>query len=831
MTDYPVLDVVPELKDRLTSNPIVILQAPPGAGKSTIVPLQLINELWLSGKKIIMLEPRRLAAKAVAERMADLINEDCGERIGYRVRFESKTGDRTKVEVVTEGILTRMLQHDAGIEDTGLIIFDEFHERSLNADLALALTLQSQQLLRPDLRILIMSATLDVAELSSLLNNAPVITSQGRQYPVTIRYEQADRRDYPISRVVPAIRRALAEEDGDILVFLPGAGEIRRVQQELEDTGVSAVIYPLYADLSFEKQKDAILPRRDSQRKVVLATSIAETSLTIEGIKVVIDSGVARIPRFDPRSGLTRLETVPVSKDAAEQRAGRAGRLEPGVCFRLWTQNAHHFLPEKRKPEILEADLASLVLELMQWGVNDSSQLKWITPPPQGAFGQAKDLLIQLEAADESGITPRGKQMLSFPTHPRIAHMLMLAREESATIPGLLPLAADVAALLEERDPLDRNAGADLTLRVEALRRWRRKEKFMGERNVFERVERLSMNWRRMLSCKVDDTAPVDTQIGKLLWAAYPERIAQQQVRNGERYKLWNGRMVSLPQGDPLTRDEWICVAHLDAGTKEAKAFLAAPVDLKDLTGHAIEKNVVKWDDEREMVAGVREKRLGPLVLESKPNHQLTDAERIPVILEKIRNAGLAMLGDPEQTAALQARVLSLHQWRPDENWPLITEEFLMAELESWLTPFLAGITKQSELAKLDMNAIIRSILPWELESKLDRLVPERIEVPTGSRIKVVYDKHGGPPVVEVRLQEMFGLLETPTINEGSTRVLLHLLSPGFKPVQVTQDLRSFWETTYHEVRKELRMRYPKHHWPEDPLTAKPVRGAKRRNS
>ncbi len=829
MTDYPVLDVVPELKNCLASHPVVILQAPPGAGKSTIVPLQLMDESWLSGKKIIMLEPRRLAAKAVAERMADLINEDCGERIGYRVRFESRAGSKTKVEVVTEGILTRMLQHDAGLEDAALIIFDEFHERSLNADLALALTLQSQQLLRPDLRILIMSATLDVPELSLLLNNAPVVASQGRQYPVTVRYEQTDRKDFPIQRVAPAIRKAIAEEEGDILVFLPGAGEIRRVQQELEDVGISAVLYPLYGDLSFEKQKEAILLRRDGQRKVVLATSIAETSLTIEGIKVVIDSGLARIPRFDPRSGLTRLETVSVSKDAAEQRTGRAGRLGPGVCFRLWTQNAHHFLQEKRKPEILEADLASLVLELLQWGVNDPNQLKWITPPPPGAFNQAKDLLIQLEAADESGITPRGRQMLSFPTHPRIAHMLLIAREESAT--GLLALAADVAALLEERDPLDRDAGADLTLRVEALRRWRRKERSSGERNTLERVERLAMNWRRMLSVKADDTPPVDTRIGRLLWAAYPERIAQQQVRHGERYKLWNGRMVSLPQGDPLTRDEWICVAQLDAGTKEGKAFLAAPVDMKDLAANAIEKNVVKWDDERDMVVGVREKRLGPLLLESKPNHQLSDADRIPVILDKIRNTGLGMLGDDETKAALQSRILSLHHWRPEEDWPLLTDEFLLTELESWLTPFLSGVSKQSELAKLDMNAIIRSILPWELESKLDRLAPERIEVPTGSRIKVSYDKHGGPPVVEVRLQEMFGLLETPTINEGRTRVLLHLLSPGYKPVQVTQDLRSFWENTYHDVRKELRMRYPKHHWPEDPWTAEPVRGAKRRNS
>lgn len=825
---YPVLDILEELKQKLSLAPVTILQAPPGAGKSTVLPLKLMAEPWLGDRKIIMLEPRRLAAKSVAERMADVLNEKAGFQIGYRVRFDTCVSERTKVEVVTEGILTRMLQADPSIEEAGLVIFDEFHERSLHADLALALCLQVQQLLRPDLKILIMSATLDGSQLASLLGNAPVIISLGKQFPVTIKYAAQESDDHVSSRVTSAIRRAMADESGDILVFLPGVGEIKRVFDNLEAEGLDAVVHPLYGDLTFKKQQEAILPRRDGVRKVVLATSIAETSLTIEGVKIVIDSGLSRVPRFDPRSGLTRLETIRVTRDAADQRAGRAGRLGPGICYRLWTQGSNLFLVDQRKPEILEADLAPMLLELAQWGVRNPNDLTWITPPPQGAVNQGRELLVQLEALDDNGITSRGRKMLQLPTHPRIAHLLLIAEEEKK--PAFLALATDVAALLEEKDPLDRNAGADITLRVEVLRKWRAGDRVAAERGVLERIERLAANWRRLLKINPDNTPPADTEIGRLLWGAYPERIAQQQGRHASRYKLGNGRIVSLGQHDPLAREPWICVAHLDAGGGEGKVFLAAPLHPQDLREHAKEQVLVRWDDEREMVVAARERRIGPLVLESRPVAIADENQRLTVLFAHIREKGLRILGDPVIRDELQARVLSLRAWRPADSWPLLIDEYLLETLEDWLTPFLNNITKESELNKLDMYAILMSILPWELQQSIDKLTPVRIEVPSGSMIKINYNKAGSAPVVEVRLQEMFGLAETPTVNEGRTKVLLHLLSPGFKPVQVTQDLRSFWETAYHEVRKELRMRYPKHHWPEDPWTAEAVRGARKRS-
>ena len=493
---YPVEAIIPQLKQLLPQHPVVILQAPPGAGKSTILPIALLDEQMLSGRKIIMLEPRRLATRAVAHRMAALINEEVGQTIGYRVRFENVTSKSTRCEVVTEGILTRMLQSDNALEDVGLIIFDEFHERSLHADLALALCLQTQQILRSDLHVLIMSATLDGEKLSSLLANAPVISSTGRQHPVMMHYIPADK-DVPISNATARlIRRALSEQEGDILAFLPGTGDIHRVAALLEAENLDVGIHALYGDLPFRKQQEAIMPHPKGMRKIVLATAIAETSLTIEGITTVVDSGYARVPRFDPRSGLTRLETVRVTRDAADQRAGRAGRLGPGVCYRMWAEHTHHTLQPTRQPEILEADLTPLMLELSNWGISDTNELNWITSPPAGAVSQAKELLHQLGALNEDRITSRGKEMLRLPTHPRIAHMLLSADESQA-------LATDIAALLEERDPLARTAGTDLSLRVEMLRKWRRGERVSGERSILERIERLATSWRRLFDISV----------------------------------------------------------------------------------------------------------------------------------------------------------------------------------------------------------------------------------------------------------------------------------------------------------------------------------------
>lgn len=822
--DYPVLDVIDQLKDALLKNTRVILQAPPGAGKSTVVPLKLLDEAWLSGKKIIMLEPRRLAAKSVALRMADLQNENIGQAIGYRVRFESKVSKSTRIEVVTEGILTRMIQSDNSLEDVGLIIFDEFHERSLQADLALALSLQVQQILRDDLRILVMSATLDSEKISSFLQ-APVITSSGRQFPVDIRYQSAPDDDYLPLQMSRAIKRAFFDNKGDILAFFPGAGEITRTAEQLERENIGALVLPLYGDLSFAKQQEAILPNSNGVRKIVLATAIAETSLTIEGITVVVDCGYSRVPKFDPSSGLSRLQTVRVTKDAADQRAGRAGRLGPGTCYRLWTQGVQLNLSPQRQPEILEADLAPLLLELFQWGIKDVRQLSWLTMPPPGAVAQAKDLLEQLGAIENDQITARGKQMLNFPTHPRIAHMLLELsgnRKDSA-------LAADVAALLEERDPMSKESGADLSLRVALLRKWRSGERVNADRNAMERIEKLSAQWRKILNTEADNNSINDWDTGICVMSAYPERIARQLDKHGERYKLFNGRLVKLPQHDPLSRESWLAVAQLDAGSGEGKVFLAAPLDEKDLQSMAREVETVRWDDDRGMVVAALEKRVGNLVLSSKPSHKINEEERLKVLCAAIREKGLRILNWSEDFSAWQARVMSLKKWRAEEEWPDVSEEYLLATSEAWLNPFLVNISKRSELEKLDMKAILDSILGWELQNKFERLAPERISVPSGSNIKLIYSADGASPIMEVRLQEVFGMLETPTVNEGRIKIVLHLLSPGFKPVQVTQDLKSFWSGTYAEVRKELRTRYPKHSWPEDPWTAQAIRGAKRR--
>jgi ATP-dependent helicase HrpB len=820
-----VIDIIPQLRSTLQHSNIAILQAPPGAGKSTILPLQVLDEPWLTGKKMIMLEPRRLAAKSVANRMASLLNEPIGQTVGYRIRFENCVSETTRIEVVTEGILTRMIQHDMTLDGVGLILFDEFHERSLQADLALALTYQVQQTLRDDLRLLMMSATLEVEALAALLNKAPVITSAGRQFPVTLHYQKTidERLSNAVTR---SIKQAWREQHGDMLVFLPGAGDIHRVEENLQAELPSALVCPLYGDLPFKKQQEALVPDRSGQRKIVLATSIAETSLTIEGVTTVIDSGYSRVPRFDVRTGLTRLETVRVTRDAADQRAGRAGRLGPGVCYRLWNESTHHHLQPSRKPEILEADLSSLMLELHGWGIQQIESLKWVTVPPKGAVQQAEELLQQLGALDEHGITPRGKEMLQLPTHPRLAHMLLEAKDDN-----LLALACDVAAVLEERDPLTRDAGVDVSLRVEALRKWRSSERVAAERQVLERIERLAAVWRKNFKIKEENTSVIDTQIGLLLAAAYPDRIARQLEKNGNRFKLSNGKVVVVPQHDWITRERWIAIAQLDAGKGEGKVFLAAPLLEADLQHLAMEHEVVRWDMEREMVVGNVETRVGNLVLASKPLAQIPEEKRLKVIVDAIRNNGLKILGWDEPDQRWQARVMSLKTWRPTEPWPDVREEYLLATLEEWLSPYLNNVSKKSDFKSLDLQAIRMGLLPWDLISKLDQLAPAKLEVPSGSNISISYHPDGRQPELAVRLQEVFGWQETPTVNEGKIKIVMHLLSPGYKPVQVTQDLKSFWGNAYNEVRKELRARYPKHSWPEDPWTAQAVRGVKRKTS
>ncbi len=822
--DLPILEIVPDLKLALGKNNTVLLQAPPGAGKSTILPIKLLEEPWLKNQKIIMLEPRKLAARAVAYRMADLIGETVGETVGYRVRFENKIGKLTRIEVVTEGILTRMLQSDNTLEGIGLVIFDEFHERSLHADLALALCRETQQIVREDLRILVMSATLDGDTLSSLLDNAPILTSNGRQYPITINYlgDMPDARIH--ERMNKAIRKILEEEEGDVLAFLPGVAEILRTKELLESENIAASIFPLYGELSQTQQQLALQPMVRGGRKVVLATSIAETSLTIEGVKVVIDSGLARVPKFDLRTGFTKLETIPATKDTTDQRAGRAGRLGPGTAYRLWSEITQTQLKPHRTPEILEADLAPTLLELYNWGIKDISQLTWLTLPNAGSVSQGNDVLIQLEAIAENKITPRGKELLKYPTHPRLAHLLLDGRAL-----GLSALAADVAALLEERDPIPKTEGSDLTLRVEALRKWRSKQYTSADKSILERVERVAQIWRKFLQIEIDNSPPASDNIGQLIAAAYPERIAKKKDKEALRYRLSNGRTVTLADHDPIIREDWLAIAHLDAGAKEGKIYLSCSVNPKALVHLSKSKEVIYWDETKGVLVACVEKRIGEIIVATAPLYNVEESEKMKILCEVVKSEGLKLFEFTTEVEQWQNRLINIRLWQPEENWWDASNESLLATPEQWLAPYLLGVRRREDFKKLNLQEILKSQLSWEQQQALDKLAPAQIKVPSGFMVDLKYDKYGGTPVLAVRLQEMFGLLDTPTINNGNTPVLLHLLSPGYKPVQVTQDLKSFWKNTYPDVRKELRVRYQKHHWPEDPWTAEAVRGAKKK--
>jgi ATP-dependent helicase HrpB len=824
----PIYDVLDAIKEALVEQTVLILQAPPGAGKSTVLPLELLQENWLGDQKIILLEPRRIAARAVAARLAASLHEEVGETVGYRVRFETKVSKQTKIEIVTEGILTRMLQNDGALEGVGLVIFDEFHERSLHADLALALCRESQQILRPDLRMLIMSATLDGAGLASLLGQAPVVTSAGRQFPVTHTYLEQDEHMPLYKRMCLTIRKALAEQAGDILVFLPGTADIMRTQTALEEVVSGIRICPLYGDLSPHQQQQALQPDADGLRKVVLATSIAETSLTIEGITVVIDSGYARVPRFDARTGLTRLETIKVTQDAADQRAGRAGRLGPGHCYRMWAEGTNRYLNAHRKPEIVEADLAPLTLELARWGVTDPRTLTWLTPPPAQAIAQAHDLLTQLDAIDEKKITERGKKLLDLPTHPRIAHLLLEASEltDAKKRIRLTALSADVAALLEERDPLERQAGADLSLRVELLRKWRNHERVSVDRSRLERIERLSLAWRKMLRVDANNEMPVAEEIGWLIAAAYPDRIAKKE---SNRYRMANGRPAKLPEHDPLEQEAWIAVAQLDAGTNEGRIFLAASLDADDLLHLAKEREITTWDALAGELISRAELRVGELVIRASKPKEIAREKRMQLLTDVVRQEGLDLLNWNDDLHDLRTRIACIKKWRPEEDWPDLSDAYLLETLDEWLSPWLENVRRRSDFKKIDLAGIIRSRIDWNLQQQLEKLVPEKMEVPSGSFIRLQYSSDGAPPILAVRLQELFGLLDTPSVNEGKTKLMIHLLSPAYRLVQVTQDLRSFWQHTYTEVRKELRMRYPKHAWPEDPFTAQAVRGVKKK--
>ncbi|MGK7390355.1 MAG: ATP-dependent helicase HrpB [Candidatus Cyclobacteriaceae bacterium M2_1C_046] len=818
--DLPVNDIIPAVKNKFIKNNTLIITAPPGAGKSTLLPLALLNEPWLENKKIYMLEPRRLAARSIAMRMAELLGEEVGKTVGYRIRFENRISPATRIEVLTEGILTRMLQSDNSLEDASMVIFDEFHERSIHADVALALTRDAQKILRPALRIMIMSATLDMPTLSGLLE-APVVESKGRQYPVEVIYTgEQDLMMLP-EMTARTVIKAAKDNEGDILVFLPGEGEIKKCAELLKPGLTNFAIHPLYSKLPPHKQYAAIMPSKFGKRKVVLATSIAETSLTIEGIKVVVDTGYGRTSRFDPNTGLSRLETVQISKDSADQRAGRAGRLSPGTCYRMWSKATQERLNEHRIPEILEADLAPLLLELAQWNIADPYSLTWLTPPPKGALAQASAVLHDLEALEDGRITDHGKQVNKLPCHPRIAHMLLMAHGEQS-----LSLATDLAAILEERDPLEREAGIDINLRIEALRRFRERN---GTNKKFNRIEKVASSYRNIFNIDIDN-GPVDSfTTGFLIAQAYPERIASARPGNNAQFQMANGSLAMAGHKDDLAHESWLAIAHVNARENMGKIFLASPLDPKDLAPLVRQKEVITWDTKKGGVVATKDLRIGSIILQSLPLLSPDKNLIIKAISEAVKKEGERLLDFNEEVVQWQNRVLSLCKWNPDEEWPDVSTDNLLSTNERWLSPYLQQVKKPEDIKKINLKEVLHHQLDYEKQELLNKLAPEHIEVPTGSKIRLRYFSDGAPPVLAVRLQEVFGMQDTPKVNRGKISVIMHLLSPGFKPVQITSDLRSFWNNTYFDVKKDLKGRYPKHEWPEDPLSAVPVRGVKRK--
>ncbi|MDD1977815.1 ATP-dependent helicase HrpB [Pseudomonas tussilaginis] len=842
MISLPIDAVIPALREALNLRHETVLEAPPGAGKTTRVPLALLNEPWLAGQTILMLEPRRLAARAAAERLASELGEQVGQTVGYRIRLESKVGPTTRIEVVTEGILTRRLQADPALEGVGLLIFDEFHERSLDADLALALSLNGRELLRddPPLKILLMSATLEGERLSSLLGDAPVISSEGRMYPVEVRWGRPFQPgEFIEPRVVDCVLQAIADESGSVLVFLPGQAEIRRVHQHLQEALTDRqdlLLCPLHGELDLNAQRAAIDAAPAGKRKVVLATNIAETSLTIDGVRVVVDAGLARVPRFDPGSGMTRLDTQRISRASATQRAGRAGRLEPGVCYRLWSEAQHDQFAAYGTAEILQADLAGLALQLSRWGVTPD-QLRWLDQPPPAAFAQALDLLQRLgafKADSKDNLSDHGQAMAELPAHPRIAHLLLRGQDL-----GLAGMACEVAALLGERDILS-GGGADLHNRLALLSGETRASK--GGQGGLQRARQLARQYRGYLrgsarSAVVDPEHP--RWLGALLALAYPDRVAQQRRASGAEYRLANGRAALFGEPDALMKCPWLVIADLGSrqGQREERIYLAAEFEPALFDGVLAEQvrslDILDWDERENVLRAERQRKVGELVLSREPLTGLDEDARARALLALVRRKGLELLSWTPELRQWQARVALLRQLDlqagNSSEWPDLSDCALLASLQDWLQPYLGKVTRLSHFAQLDLSSILRNLLPWPLPQRLDEWAPAHLSVPSGSNIRLDYS--ATPPILAVRLQELFGLADTPRIAQGRQQVLLHLLSPARRPVQVTQDLANFWRTTYADVKKDLKGRYPKHYWPDDPLVAEATARAKPRRT
>ena len=839
-TSFPIAPLLADIRASLALHPRLVLEAPPGAGKTTQVPLALVDADWLDGKKIVMLEPRRVAARSAAVFMAKQLGEEVGQTVGYRIRFENKVSAKTRIEVVTEGILTRMLQDDPLLEGIGAIVFDEFHERHLSGDLGLALALDVQAGLREDLRIVLMSATLDGEKLASFLD-APRLSSAGRSYPVAVSHFPAKREEALEQQVRRCVEHALATHPGDLLVFLPGQREIAKVEtllgamQGIPPVGVSptydAEILALHGELPIEQQTRVLQPAADGRRRVVLATNVAESSVTLPGVRVVIDAGLAREPMFDPNSGFSRLETVAISQASADQRAGRAGRVADGWAYRLWPQSQR--LEPQRKPEIAQVELAALALELAVWG---SSELRFVDAPPSGALAAGREVLQRLGALDAQGaITARGKRMLGLGTHPRLAAMLLASGE-----PQQVALACDLAALVEARDPLRTRSDA-LAQRWQALAAFRNgRVPVDANRSGLAAMDTAAKQWRRRLRCTAlpPDSAPAHA-LGDLLAHAFPDRIGKQHPHDPRRYHLANGRMARLFDDSAVYGEPWLVASELRYEAKDALLLRAAPVDeayLREAFAmHFKRGDEVRWDADKRALRSERIERFDGIVLSSTSAGKVDATLAAHALTNAVRELGLNCLPWSEALTQWRNRAQCLRAWMPELGVPDLSDTALFATLERWLKPAFVGKTRLDALDTSELSEALKSGIDWNTRQRIEQLAPTRISVPSGLERSIIYalDDAGqpAPPVLAVKLQELFGLAHTPRVADGRVPLLLHLLSPGGKPLQVTADLHNFWANTYAEVKKEMKGRYPRHPWPDDPWNATATHRAKPRGT
>lgn len=816
---YPIEDILETLHQTLTTNNLVLVEAPPGAGKSTVLPLFLLHQEWVQNKKIIVLEPRRIAAKTVAMQLAANLDEPVGKTIGYRMRFDQNVSKETVIEVVTEGILNRMLQEDPTLEQVAAVLFDEFHERNIHSDLGLVLCTELQRLLRDDLKIIVMSATLASDELSVHFNNAPILRSKGRQYPITYHYQNPDPNATLVDQMVRLTSKALTEnETGDVLVFLPSTGEVKKCAELLSTKYPSLSVHSLYGDLTIDEQSAAIAVNKFGIRKIVCATSIAETSLTIEGVTIVIDCGYSRINKFNPQSGSSQLINERISIDAATQRAGRAGRLSPGVCYRLWNEQSTHHLKQSRTPEIENSDLAPLVFTLLAWGIKEPELLNWITPPPKGSYLQALELLKELKLIDKDHtLTSKGIRTKKYPTHPRYAALLDDSVEHGSKIGHML------LTLIENKDLIKDSSTSNLLDRVVYFNQ-------LLEQNRLPHLYKKSYHqWLQL--APVNNERPIkELQLEELLIATFPERVAKRVDAENNRYRLSNGRFATLTKSDPLNSEEWLVVIQYDIGLTDGRIFLAAAINKSDLKDHTVAEMQVNWDSQKNWIQAVEVERIGTLIVQSKPLQSISEEQKMPLLLNALKIHGKTLLNWDDACIQwvykMQLLIKNNILTRSE-----ISVDTLLDTCEDWLSPYLNTVKKGEDLFKLPLKQLLNDSLSYEEQQVVASQTPDTIEVPSGSKIKIEYLPYQETPILSVRLQELFGLADGPKILNGTLALKLHLLSPGYKPVQVTQDLKSFWNNTYQEVKKELKSRYPKHSWPEDPWTAQAIRGVKKKTN